>query len=79
MALAFHEIGAIQPELNTRKSMDAVVDAGVARNIAACHAAVCGIDNGAALQPGDVALPEVQVAANRLQIGQAGDASVFDS
>ena len=59
MALALHELGAIQPELDACKSMDAVVDAGVARHITARHAAVCGVDDGAALQPGDVALPEV--------------------
>ena len=59
------------------KSMDAVVDAGVARHITARHAAVCGVINGAAPEPSDIALPEVQVAANRLQIGQAGDARGF--
>lgn len=78
MALALHESGTIQAKLDARKSMDAVVDAGVARHIAARHAAVCGVDNGAALQPGDVALPEIKIAANRIQIGQAGDACVFD-
>ena len=78
MALALHELGAVQPELDARKSMDAVIDAGVARHIAARHAAVGSVDNGTALQPGDVALPEVQIAANRLQIGQAGDACGFD-
>ena len=79
VALALHDLSAVQPKLDACESMDAVVDAGVARHIAARHAAVCGVDNGAAPEPGDVALPEVQVAANRLQIGQAGDASVFDS
>ena len=78
MTLAFHELSAVQSELYARKGMDAVVDAGVARHIAARHAAVCGVDNGAALQPGDVALPEIKIAANRIQIGQAGDACVFD-
>ena len=58
--------------------MDAVVDAGMARHITARHAAVCGVDNGTAPEPGDVTLPEVQSAANRLQIGQAGDACIFD-
>ena len=78
MTLAFHELSAVQSELYARKGMDAVVDAGVARHIAARHAAVCGVDNGTALEPGDVALPEVEVAANRLQIGQAGDTCIFD-
>ena len=78
VALALHELGAIQAKLDTRKCMDAVVDAGVARHITARHAAVCGVDNGAALEPGDVPLPEVEIAANRLQIGQAGDACGFD-
>ena len=76
MTLAFHELSAIQPELDARKGMDAVVDAGVAGHIAARHAAVGGVDNGAALEPGDVALPEVQIAADRLQTVQAGDARV---
>lgn len=78
MALAFHELGTIQPELDARKGMDTVVDAGVARHIAARHAAVGGVDNGAALQPGDIALPEIEIAANRLQISQTGDARVFE-
>ena len=78
MALKFHELGAIQAELDARKGMDAVVDAGVARHIAARHAAVGGVDNGAAPEPGDIALPEVEIAANRLQIGQASDACIFD-
>lgn len=78
MALVLHELGTIQAELDAGEGMDAVVDAGVARHIAARHAAVGGVDNGAALQPGDVALPEVQIAANRLQIVQAGDARVFE-
>lgn len=78
MALALHDLSTIQPELDAREGMDAVVDAGVARHITARHAAVCGVDNGAALQPGDVALPEVEIAANRLQIGQTGDACIFD-
>ena len=78
MALLLHELSTIKPELDARESMDAVVDAGVARHITARHAAVCGVNNGAALQPGDVALPEVEIAADRIQIGQAGDASVFD-
>ena len=78
MTLALHELRAIQPELNACEGMDAVVDAGVARHITARHAAVCGVDNGTAPEPGDVALPEVQIAANRLQIGQAGDASILD-
>lgn len=78
MALALHDLSAVQPELNAREGVDAVVDAGVARHITARHAAVCGVNNGAALQPGDVALPEVEIAANRLQIGQAGDACIFD-
>ena len=78
MTLAFHELSTIKPELDARKSMDAVVDAGVARHIAARHAAVCGVDNGAAPEPGDVPLPEVEIAANRLQIVQAGDACGFD-
>ena len=78
VALLFHEPGTIQPELDARKGMDAVVDAGVAGHITARHTAVCGVDNGAAPQPGDIALPEVQIPANRLQIGQAGDAGLFD-
>ena len=78
MALALHELGAIQPELDAREGMDAVVDAGVARHITARHAAVGGVDNGTAPNPGDVALPEIEIAANRLQIGQAGDASGFN-
>lgn len=65
VTLALYEPGAIQPELNARKGMDAVVDAGVARHIAARHAAVGGIDDGTALEPGDVTLPKVDVAANR--------------
>lgn len=78
MTLVFHELGTIQPELDASESMDAVVDAGVARHIAARHAAVGRVDDGAALQPGDVALPEVEIAANRLQIVQAGDACIFN-
>ena len=78
MALLFHEPGTIQPELDACKGMDAVVDAGVAGHITARHSAVRGVDDGAAPQPGDIALPEVQIPANRLQIGQAGDAGLFD-
>lgn len=78
MALAFHELGAVQPELDTRECVDTVVDADVARHITACHAAVGGVDNGTAPEPGDIPLPEVQVAANRLQIAQAGDTRVFN-
>ena len=78
MALTLHELSTIQAKLDACESMDAIVDAGVARHITARHAAVGGVDNGAALEPGDVALPEVEIAANRLQIGQAGDACSFD-
>ena len=78
MALVLHELGAVQAELDASKGMDAVVNAGVARHIAARHAAVRGVDNGAAPEPGNVALPEVEIAADRLQIGQAGDASGFN-
>ena len=78
MALALHDLGAVQPKLDASEGMDTVVDAGVARHIAARHTAVGGVDNGAALEPGDVALPEVEITANRLQIIQAGDASIFD-
>ena len=78
MALTLHEFGTIQAKLDACEGMDAVVDAGVARHIAARHAAVCGVDNGAALEPGDVSLPEVQIAADRLQTVQAGDARVLE-
>ena len=78
MALLFHEPGTIQPELDARKGMDAVVDAGVAGHITARHSAVRGVDDSTAPQPGDIALPEVQISANRLQIGQAGDAGRFN-
>ena len=60
VALLRHQAGTGAAQLYPGKGMDAVVDAAVAGHIAAGHAAVGGVDDGVALQRGDVALPQVK-------------------
>ena len=74
-ALRRHDLRAVAPQLHTRVGVDAVVNAGVTGDVAARHAGVRGVDDGPALQAGDVALPEIEVAAKRAQVTQTDDAA----
>ena len=47
-SLLRHQLGAVQPQLNAGIGVDAVVDAGVAGDVAAGHPAVGGVDDSAA-------------------------------
>ena len=74
-ALRRHDLRAVAPQLHTRVGVDAVVNAGVTGDVAARHAGVRGVDDGPALQAGDVALPEIEGAAKRAQVTQTDDAA----
>ena len=57
MALFFHHLMAITPQLDTAEGMDAVVNAGMAGLPAALHLAVGSVDNGINFQGGNIAPP----------------------
>ena len=61
-ALFLHYISTFQPQADPRKRVDTVINTIVAWLIAACHSAVCGIDNSTAFQRGNVALPQINIA-----------------
>ena len=74
--LLCHQRGAVLTQLHAGKGVDAVIDAGVARDVAARHTAVRGVDDGPALEARDVPLPEVKVTTDRPQIVEVGNALV---
>ena len=60
MSLPVHEFRTGKTQLYPGIGVDGVVDAAVVGTVAAGHAAVCGVDDGIALEGGNIALPEVQ-------------------
>ena len=58
-----------QPQLDARIGMNAVIDASMARDIAACQASVGRIDDGIAAQGRNISLPKVDSSPYRRQIG----------
>ena len=68
IALFLHDLRTVIPQLNTGIGVDAVVDALVARIIAAGHAGIRSIDDGIHLQRSDIALPEIDAVLSGCQI-----------
>ena len=61
VTLHFHDFGAGVAQLDSGKSVDAVVDATMARLVATRHAAVCRIYNRLHLERRDVAAPQINL------------------
>ena len=60
ISLLLHDLCAGVPQLNPRIGMNAVVDAVVARLVAAGHPGIGRVDNGVAGQRCNIALPEIK-------------------
>ena len=58
--------------------MDAVVDAGVVRDVAAGQPAVRRVHDRAAFELRDIALPEIQIPTNGRQLVRARDARLCE-
>ena len=65
MSLLFHKQTAFVPEPNARKGVDAVVDTAVTRLPAARHSRICSVDDRAASERGNIALPKINAILNR--------------
>ena len=73
IALLLHQLRTGKAQFHTRKGVNGIVDATMVRNIAAGHTAVGSIDNGIALQRGNIALPKVQSRLHRCKVSHIGD------
>ena len=74
MALLFHPFRAGKAQFHACKGVNGVINAAMVGNIAAGHAGVCRIDDGIALQRGNVTLPEIQPRLDGCQVGNIRDA-----
>ncbi len=63
-----HKIVTSQTQLNTRISVNSIVNTAVAGTEAAKHLAVGGVNNRIAAKGSNVAFPKVNAALDRLQI-----------
>ena len=74
MSLFFHDFGTSQPKLHSGIGVDHIVDAAVTRSIAAGHAAIGGVHNGAAFQRSNISLPEVDPRLYGCKVGDIRNA-----
>ena len=65
MPLRFHQLCTGKAELHSRESVYRIVYAPVVRAEAAEQCAVCGVYDGVTFQRCDIALPQVNIGANR--------------
>lgn len=72
--LLCHQLRTGEAELYARESVNGVVDTPVIRAKAAEHLTVCGVDDGVAFQRCDIALPQVNIGADRRKGGKVGHA-----
>ena len=73
IALLFHDLSTLQTELHPSIGVDAVINAVVARLVAAGHATICRIDDGSTIQRGNVSMPEIDSILKRGQFRQPGN------
>ena len=71
--LPLHQLRTGKAELNPGIGVNGVVDTAVTGAEAPEQLAVGGVDNGVALQRGDVALPQVNAGFQRGKVGDIGD------
>ena len=65
ISLQLHNLSALQTELHPSKGVDAVVNAVMARLVAAGHATICRIDDGPTIQRSNVSTPEIDSILKR--------------
>ena len=72
--LLFHQFRAGKAELHACIGVNGIVDAPVIRAEATEHLTVCGIDDSVAFQCCDIALPQINIGADRRKGSNVGHA-----